>query len=148
MLEDAMDPMTIAIDTREQLPFEFSSGVAVVRSTLKTGDYSLVGMEDQVAFERKSLDDLVSSVIRDRKRFGAELARLAPMRHRAVVVEAGVGDVVNRRYRSEAHPNAVLAAANSIFLHYGVPVFFWGDRPHARFLLEDLLSRIWKGRAS
>lgn len=141
-----MDPMTIAIDTREQLPFEFSPAVAVVRATLATGDYSLVGMEDQVAFERKSLDDLVNSVIHDRKRFAAELARLAPMKHRAVVVEAAVADVVNRRYRSEAHPNAVLAAANAIFLHYGVPVLFWSDRPHARLLLEDLLTRIWKGR--
>ena len=141
-----MDPMTIAIDTREQLPFEFSPEVPVLRTTLATGDYSLVGMEDQVAFERKSLDDLVNSVIHARKRFGAELRRMAAMEHRAVVVEAAVADVVNRRYRSEAHPNAVLAATNAIFIHYGVPVFFWGDRPHARLLLEDLFSRIWKGR--
>ena len=140
-----MDRMTIVIDTREQLPFEFSPEVDVVRATLRTGDYSLVGM-DRVAFERKSLDDLVNSVIHARKRFGAELRRLAVMNHRAVVVEAAVADVVNRRYRSEAHPNAVLAATNSIFIHYGVPVFFWGDRPHARLLLEDLLARIWKGR--
>lgn len=137
--------MTIAVDTREQLPFEFSSGVAIERKGLATGDYSLVGMEEQVAFERKGLDDLVNCVIHDKKRFASELARLALMKHRAVVVEASVADVLARRYRSEAHPNAVLAATNAIYLHYGIPVFFWGDRPHCRQMLEDLLTRIWKG---
>ncbi len=143
-----MKAMTIAIDTREQLPFEFSPEVAVVRATLRTGDYTLVGLEDDVAIERKGLNDLVNSVIHDRKRFGAELRRLEVMRNRAVVVEASVADIVNRRYRSEAHPNAVLAATNGIFIHYRVPVFFWGIRPHARLLLEDLLRRIWKRHAS
>jgi len=148
MTETAVDTMTIAIDTREQLPFDFSPDVVVARATLTTGDYSLVGLEEQVAIERKSLNDLVNSVIHDRKRFGAELRRLQVMEHRAVVVEASVADVINRRYRSEAHPNAVLAATNGIFVHYGVPVFFWGSRPHARLLLEDLLRRIWKRHAS
>ncbi len=141
-----METITIVIDTREQLPFEFSPGLAVERKALATGDYSLVGLEAQVSFERKSLDDLVNCLIHDKQRFAAELARLAPMKYRAVVVEGTIADVVNRRYRSEAHPNAVLASTNAIFLHYGVPVFFWGDRPHCRQMLEDLLSRIWKGR--
>lgn len=143
-----MDTMTIVVDTREQLPFEFSAGVAVERRALATGDYSLAGLEGQVSFERKSLDDLVNCLIHDKKRFASELARLAPMKHRAVVVEGSVADVLEHRYRSEAHPNALLAATNAIFLHYGVPVFFWGDRPHCRQMLEDLLARIWKGQNS
>ena len=140
-----MDSITIAIDTREQLPFEFSEGVPVERVTLATGDYSIVGLEEQVSFERKSLDDLVGSVIHDKKRFAAELARMAPMKYRAVVVEATVADLLNHRYRSEAHPKAVLAAVNAIFVHYRVPVLFLGDRPHARLFLEDLLTRIARG---
>jgi hypothetical protein len=40
----------------------------------------------------------------------------------------------------------VLAATNAIFLHLGIPVFFWGDRPSCRWMLEDLLGRIWQKR--
>lgn len=142
----AANQMTVIADTREQTPFEFSEGVVVVRRPLATGDYSLEGMDHEVAFERKSLDDLVHTLIHDKRRFADELARMQRMKHRAVVVEASVADVLNRRYHSDAHPHAVLAAANAVFLRYGVPVFFWGGRPHCRFMLQNLLEKIWKWR--
>ena len=139
-----MDGMTIVVDTREQTPLEFSEGVCVVRRKLETGDYSIAGMEtDGVAIERKSLDDLVSTVIHAKARFAAELTRMQAYRFRAVVVEASVDDVMAHRYRADVHPRSVLALCNAMYVRYGVPVFFWGARPHCRYLLENLLTRIW-----
>ena len=43
--------MIIAIDTREQRPYRF---VWSEIKTLTTGDYSVIGLEDRVAIERKS----------------------------------------------------------------------------------------------
>ena len=63
-------PATIVIDTREQEPYSFDSRlVAAVRRALPAGDYSVEGMEERVAVERKSLDDFVSTVIHARRRF-------------------------------------------------------------------------------
>ena len=138
-----MDGMTVIVDTREQTPFEFSEGVAVVRRKLDTGDYSLQGLEAEVAFERKSLGDLVKTLIHAKKRFAAELERMQAIQYRAVVVEASVEDVMAHRYRGEAHPRSVLALCNAAFVRYQVPVLFWGSRPHCRYMLENLLTRIW-----
>jgi len=136
--------MTVVIDTREQLPFEFSEGACIVRRKLETGDYSILGMEtDGVAIERKSLDDLVNTVIHAKGRFAAELSRMQAYRFRAVVVEASVDDVMAHRYRADVHPRSVLALCNAMYVRYGVPVFFWGGRPHCRYMLENLLARIW-----
>ena len=79
-----MDPFTIAIDTREQRPYEFPGAE---RMTLPTGDYSIVGLEDQVAIERKSKTDAYSSLGQARARFRRELERLAKFDYAAIVVE-------------------------------------------------------------
>jgi ERCC4-type nuclease len=74
-----MDRITVVVDTREQEPYSFDSDkVSAVRKALPAGDYSLVGLEERVAVERKSLTDFVSTVIRGRKRFHRELEKLSP----------------------------------------------------------------------
>lgn len=73
-----MDRITVVVDTREQEPYSFDSDkVSAVRKALPAGDYSLVGLEERVAVERKSLTDFVSTVIRGRKRFHRELEKLS-----------------------------------------------------------------------
>ena len=91
-------PFTVAIDTREQFPFGFTGlkegakrSPLVVRTQLmglKSGDYSIVGHEDQISIERKSLEDLYGTLTRGRDRFERELERLQLMKFSAVVVEA------------------------------------------------------------
>jgi ERCC4-type nuclease len=78
--------------------------------------------------ERKTLDDFVSTVIHSRARFREELRKLAGYRAACVVVEAGLIDVLQKRYRGDAHPNAVLGNALSLILDYRVPVFFCTTR--------------------
>ena len=135
-------PATIVIDTREQEPYSFDSRLAeAVRRALPAGDYSVEGLEERVAVERKSLDDFVSTVIHARQRFREELRKLAGYRAACVVVEASVADVLLQRYRGGAHPNAVVGNALSIILDFGVPVFFCGNRQAAcQFVQAYLLA--------
>jgi len=122
-------PATIIVDTREQEPYSFDPRLAgAVRRALPAGDYSIEGLEGIVAVERKTLDDFVSTVIHSRSRFREELRKLGGYRAACVVVEAGLQDVLRKRYRGEAHPNAVLGSALSIILDFRVPVFFCGNR--------------------
>lgn len=90
----------VVIDTREQLAYAFADlacdqadgggplAVPTVRGTLASGDYSLLGYESRVAIERKSKEDLYSTIGQGRDRFERELARLDAMEFAAVVVEA------------------------------------------------------------
>jgi ERCC4-type nuclease len=135
-------PATIIVDTREQEPYSFDPRLAgAVRRALPAGDYSIEGLEGIVAVERKTLDDFVSTVIHSRSRFREELRKLGGYRVACVVVEAGLQDVLQKRYRGETHPNAVLGSTLSIILDFRVPVFFCGNRQAAcQFVQAYLLA--------
>jgi DNA excision repair protein ERCC-4 len=140
--------VTFVVDTREQAEYTFDSRlVAVERRALPAGDYSVAGLENVVAVERKSLDDFVSTFIHSRARFARELEKLATYRAACVVVEAGIPDLLLGRFRGGAHPNAVLGSALSIIFDYRIPVFFCSSRPGAcQFVQAYLLGahKRWK----
>ena len=95
--------VTVVVDTREQEPYSFPPRRFVVeRRALPAGDYSLAGLEREVAVERKTLEDFVHTVIRDRDRFRKELLKLAEYDRACVVVEAGLDDLLSGAYRSGA----------------------------------------------
>ncbi len=137
---------SIVVDTREKDPWSFGAGVAVARRTLCAGDYSLDGLEQQVAIERKSRDDLVRTLIFDRDRFAAELAKLASYRFRAVVVESAFEPIMLGQFTSKAAPAAVIAAAASVSVDWQVPVMFLESRAAAAAWSLALLRRAWCAR--
>jgi len=139
------DRPIIVVDTKEQIPYEFHSGrVTVERRALPAGDYSLAGLELNVAVERKSLDDFVHTIIRERDRFRNELKILQTYSYACVVVEANLDDLFTSDYRSGAHPNSVFGAAMSIIIDYGVPVYFCSNRQMARHFVEEYLLRCFR----
>ena len=100
--------MKIIIDTREQTPFDFGKfECEVVTDTLATGDYSLAGLEDRCAIERKSLDDLLGCLIGEgRERFERELVCAAGLECFTVVVEVSMQDMAGGNYPSRMKPHA------------------------------------------
>jgi DNA excision repair protein ERCC-4 len=109
---------TIVIDTREGEPYSFDPRLAgAVRRALAAGDYSLAGLEDQVAVERKTLDDFVSTVIHRRRRFRQELRKLSRYRAACVVVEAELLDVLSRslKYDQNLKPANVKSTTCAYF---------------------------------
>ena len=72
---------TILIDTREKAPFEFSRFpnwiAGEIRQKIDAGDYSIQGMEKLLSLERKSLSDLITTVIQERPRFFRMCEQLA-----------------------------------------------------------------------
>lgn len=130
--------MSILVDTREQQPLEFPPHVRVIRGTLTTGDYSLPGLEDLVAIERKELGDLVTCCGVERDRFRRECQRLAAYRCRGIVIEATLADIISHRYRSAMVPQAVIATLTSWSTRYSLPVWFAGDRSGAACIVHTL----------
>ncbi len=116
---------TIIIDSREQTPWSFCN-LPTERAALDAGDYSLVGLTHAVAIERKSLDDLLACIGRERDRFKRELARLRGFRFRTLVVEASYADLERGGWRSKIQPAHVLGSLTAWMAQFGLPIMLVG----------------------
>lgn len=132
---------TIVVDTREHLPYVFDGAVV---KTLPTGDYSVLGLEDRVAIERKSKPDAYASLGRGRARFRREVERLAELDYAAIVVEDTVPGFLRRPPHTRMNPRAAVASLLAWSVRYRVPVIFAGDRAHGRAVTQKLLSSYWR----
>jgi len=112
--------MIVIVDTREKDEYTFGEFVTI-RQKLDAGDYSVAGLEDRIAIERKNLDDFVGTVIYQKERFHEELVRLARMDFAAIVVEASLTDILEHRYKSGVRPASVIGAAVAVMVEYRVP---------------------------
>lgn len=135
--------MQIVVDTREQAPYSFANfpGVELTRGNLETGDYSIVGFEDRVAIERKTVDDLVCCLSKDRERFERELCRARNYEHFTVVIEASLPPIMAGRYRSLMKSNSILQSIAAFSIRYHVPFLFCGDRLGGELMTYSLLSK-------
>lgn len=146
-----MSEPTIIVDTRETLPWSFPCPVE--RRTLPEGDYgvagpkplySVEGLERKIVIERKSLGDLVQTVIRDWIRFRKELNRLGGYDVAIIAAEANLGDVLAHRYESDASPLSVIGRCHDCLIDHGVPVMFWGPRAEAEVMAYRFLRLAWR----
>ena len=154
-----LHPFTIAIDTREQCPFTFSRllfghesrmMIWTRRQTLKTGDYSIVGYEDKIAVERKSLIDLFSTLGQQRDRFEREFQRLAELEFSAIVVEGDFRDVlhpeaVDPMWPSKTHPHTILGTVQSWQQRYKTSHWwFCPNRQFAEQMTFGILEKYYR----
>lgn len=139
-------PFVIAVDTREQSPFPLV-GFATMRKTLKTGDYSIVGLEDRVAVERKSYNDAWGSMTEGRKRFERCVQRLAEMDRAAIVIECSILQLaIQPPHIQRVTAASVVGGLISWCCQYRIPVLFCDDRLHAERVMVRFLASYWKHR--
>ena len=120
----------VLIDTREKDPFYFKDYYnwieGVKWEALKAGDYTVEGMESLLILERKSLPDLISTLIHERERFFRQCESMTEYRWRALLVEASYEDIKSP-YDSgytQAHPNAVSGTLDAVEARFGIPVIY------------------------
>lgn len=131
--------MIIKIDSREQRPYEFECPSEV--GTVPVGDYSISGLEDHIAIERKSLDDLIGCLTIGRERFERELHKGRALDYFALVVEGSLSDLVNGNYRSKMLPKSAVQSLMAFSVRYRLPVFFCENRKYAQRVVESLLEK-------
>ena len=139
----------VLVDTRERHPFDFSRFPNWIaderRQALKAGDYSVEGMEELLVLERKTLADLVATVIHQRKRFFRLCEKMARYRWRALLIEAGYKDVkspYSEELDTAAHPNAVSGTLDALEAKFGIPVIYTSRyRPLAEEKAASWLSK-------
>lgn len=155
--------MTIIIDSREKLPYRFAGIHPKLRGTcpgytdhtpvistqfgtLATGDYSVAGLTDRVAVERKSVDDLFQTVGRGRDRFKREFERLAAMDVAGVVIESTLTGILKRPpVHSRVSPSAVVNTCLSWSRRWPrVHWWFADSRRLSEILTYRLLEGFWR----
>ena len=139
----------VLVDSREQLPFDFSRFpnwiAGAKRKALRVGDYTVEGMEDLLILERKSLTDLITTLMQNRFRFFDGCEKMAQYRWRAILVEASYEDiktVYDDELCTRAHPNAVSGTLDALEAKYGIPVIYTSrHRPLAEEKAASWLSK-------
>lgn len=150
-------PFTILIDQREKHPYFFhgiragadkSHRPLVIKTQfahLKTGDYSILGMEHLITIERKSLGDLYSTLGSNRDRFMAEHERMSKFEYAAVVVEASMEDIIRRPPKeSKLLPKSVYGTIMAWSMRYGIHWMPMQDRRLAEKTTWFLLNKFFE----
>lgn len=145
-------PFTIICDNNEGLPYTFQGLTAddgrplyvpTEKKSLYTGDYSILGWEDYVTVERKTLEDLYGSIGGNRDRFENVIRRMAEMAAACVVVEATMEQILlDPPKHSKVKPKTISRTMLSWTERYGVAWFtVGGARAGDRRLGEHMTFR-------
>jgi len=150
-------PWTPIVDGREKLAYQFANLRADANKNhrpivvqwewghLKSGDYSIKGYETQAAIERKSLEDLYSTLGQHRDRFEAEHQRLAEMELALVVIEADWPTILRSPpERSKLCPKTISRTAISWHQKYGVAWLALSSRGLAEAWTFRTLDTFWR----
>ena len=133
-------PFTIVCDTREQWPYAFT-GLATVRATLASGDYSIVGHEHRIAVERKSKEDAWQCVAGERPRFERCLERLAQLERAAIVIECDLRDfAVRPEHIQRVTPATAVGSYISWSVKYKIQLFWCDSRAYAERVVVRYLA--------
>lgn len=140
----AREPLAIIVDKREQLPWRFiDHNVQIIYDILTVGDYSLFGYKTSVAVERKSLNDLYSSLNSKEKHedFMRKMERMASYECKALVIESTYERVMHPyNVHSKMNPSSVISTlAKSAAIH-NIPVIFACGRRNA----QDFVFRMFR----
>lgn len=129
--------LDILVDTREQHEWEFK-GYNTIHQGLTTGDYSIrvlgVDYDNEIAIERKELEDFIACCGSNRDRFIKELERAVNISHFFIIIEGDWKQIESHAYRSQINPESVIGSIISWQMKYGVHIILAGNRERSKYL--------------
>ncbi len=138
--------LTAKIDTREQLPLDLTP-MKVITGTMPTADYTIVGLENYVVGERKSAEDMLGCIGRERERFDREVQRMLAYPCRVLIVEAGWQFFERGEWRGNVTSAAAIGSLLGWIAH-GLPIIMAYDHERAgRYMARFLFTaakRRWR----
>ena len=128
----------IVVDTREQKPYKFNNFIV---KKLDMGDYSIEGYEDIIAIERKTLDDWVSSVTKNRKQMEQKIIDAKEkLIYYAIVIESDLPKMWKKPWYSKADPVAYINTAIKWSIKYNLPIFFSSNASQGEYIIKTILD--------
>jgi len=110
---------------------------------LDVGDYSIVGLEDILAIERKkSVEEIANNISKnDEARFKRELIKLKEFKYPFLICEFTIHDLFRGSRYTSLSPAYVLSVLMEIETVYGINVHFAGKEAEA--LCYRIMRKVW-----
>lgn len=143
------DGFVLVIDTRENrnLFSKPPKGLLTVRDKLQFGDYSIRGMTDIFAVERKFSGDLYPYCSTEREKTVRKMEEFRNIIKNGgwvgLVIEEKESSVYSHQEFTKVHPECVRGAINSFEIRYGVHCYFSGNRENAARWILDKATKFW-----
>jgi ERCC4-type nuclease len=141
--------MIIKVDSREQLPLDFTvtgNVTQVLTIGLPFGDYWATMQDKQgneiqdipVVFERKSIEDLYSTLTHGHDRFKRELERAEQMDCKMyLIIEGSLSETLSGVGYSKVEPDSLVKSLFTFKVKYGLEPIFCNNRSEIkRYILE------------
>ena len=141
---------TIIVDTREQQPWVFEHYLTT-NAKLDTGDYSIQGLENIVAIERKkSVSEFANNITESR--FTDVILRMSQIKYSFLLLEFNlqdvliypVGSTVPKRMwdKIKISPAFILKNILDLQIKHNIAVHFCGDADNAEKFAETILKKV------
>lgn len=113
---------------------------------LDVGDYTIMGLEDKVMIERKTLGDLWGTLgnIENYRRFLREIERAKSHTVKYLIIEATLADVDKGYHWSKVPSNNIHAKLVSLQIKHGIHVIFAGRIDKARLYVRRLMHKLYR----
>jgi|TARA_R110000751_G_scaffold227019_3_gene328942 ERCC4-type nuclease len=147
---------TVIKDTREQEGYHFSKydkcdGMIVQK--IDTGDYTIVGLEEKICIERKaSPEELATNLGQKKHAFMNEIERMKPFRHKFIVLEFSLSDLVDfpdnsripqsQRKQVKISGKYMLKCLMEFQLKRDIHIIFCGDKHNAFLTISSIFKRV------
>lgn len=152
----SLNKFKVLVDSREQKPWKFVESdfcLGACPGTLKTGDYTLEGLEDWFVLEKKkSPQELYQNICTaDTERFERELLRLQEIPHSYIICEFTLSDIKKFPWSSSlsigikkkigSKGEYFLRRFIEITTQYRVPIILAGT--DAQAVACSIFKRVW-----
>ena len=148
-------PFCIVIDSNEQTPLRFSPDAPTIRQKIYPGDYSIVGFTNKFAVERKSLEDLVGSLLGTEiqadgsKRYRLdklteELLAMRDFKFKCLCCEEPRSRLEAGWYHSSVKPFNIIGIICDLEAYTGVQFKFFEDREQMARWIEYEAKQFWR----
>lgn len=138
------EEMVVLIDTREQNPLWLPKppkDLAIMRSTLKNGDYSLRGFENSFAIERKQ-SDIFAYMTSERPKTKEKLIRLMEYEFKALVIEYEEDELYMPQMFTDTPLEVIRQSLNSFEVKFGLHIYY-GNRKNLERKVLDWMIYYW-----
>lgn len=143
---------TIVVDTREQKPWNFEH-YATANHKLDTGDYSIEGLENVLAIERKrNVAEFANNITE--KRFKDVIERLAKFPHKFILFEFDLNKVMSYPIGSDIPkklwdkikitPSFILRNITELQIDHNIDIIFCGDSSNAEIIALSIMKKIYR----
>lgn len=136
--------MRIIVDTREKTPWKFRNSIA---QKLDTGDYSVLGYEDDICIERKkSVSEIAQNIVDPR--FWREIERMGSIKYRVIICEFSEADVASYpsqlpwflRKKARIKGKFILSKIREIVEDFNIEVVYCNNHSYAQVYARDWLK--------